>query len=342
MNRTIKSAIIGLGRAGWLLHFEPMLQHVGYQITAVADPSESRRKEAHEKSGCETYETIDELLAKADCELVVVATPTSFHYSDAKKILEAGKHCVLEKPMALNAREADELVALATSKNLLLTIHHAQLFEKEFHHLKEIVDSGIIGRIFNIRVLWARYSRRWDWQTLQKNGGGLLNNWGTHLLSTTLPLLNSKVKTITADLELIKDAGDAEDHVELFLKMESGATANLTVTSVCAFPGIKWMFLGDKGTLISDGVTTQLKYFDPAEAPRPALEESMMAAGREYNSEKLPWKEESRPVEPSYIVPTFFENVADAINGKAKLIATAEDAAEITRILEVARKTSGF
>ncbi|MEO6846300.1 MAG: Gfo/Idh/MocA family oxidoreductase [Chthoniobacterales bacterium] len=342
MSQPIKTAIIGLGRAGWHLHLEPMLKHGGYQITAVTDPIAERRKEAQEKCGCEEYENIDALLAKADCELVIVATPSAFHFSDAQKVLEAGKHCALEKPMALNFEEASKLAELAKSKKLLLTVNHAYLFLPEFHHLKEVVDSGVLGRIFHIRGFWPRYSRRWDWQTLKKNGGGILNNWGSHIASVALPLLDSKVASVASDIQLVKDAGDTEDHMEILLKTESGASANLLVTSACAYPGVRWMLLGEFGTLSSDGTTSHLKYYDPADAPRPQLDESMAAASRKYNSEELPWKEKSMPSEPSTPVPTFHENLAAFLGGKAPLISSAEAAVEVIRVLDLARVGSGF
>lgn len=338
MSKLFKSGVIGLGRAGWQLHVEPMLAHGGYQITAVADPNAQRRVEAVEKTGCQGYADIDALLAQADCELVAVATPSHFHYADAKKVLESGRHCVLEKPMALTHAETQELVALAKNKGVLLTVFHTHLFLPEFYHLKEVAESGILGRIFNFRGLWANYMRRWDWQTLKKNGGGLLNNWGSHLLSVALPLLGSKATHVSANLQHVKDAGDTEDHVEILLRTESGATANLTVTTACAFPGVKWMLLGDKGTLVSDGTTSQLKYYDPKKAPLPPLDETHAVPGRHYNTETLPWIEETRPAKPSHAVPAFYQNVADALRGEAELIVKAEDAAEVIRIIELAKK----
>jgi predicted dehydrogenase len=97
----ITVGIVGLGRAGWALHLEPILKLSGFKIVAVADPLAERCQEAATLTGCEQFATIDQLLEKSAARLVIVATPTSTHYEDGLKVLKAGRHCVVEKPLAL-------------------------------------------------------------------------------------------------------------------------------------------------------------------------------------------------------------------------------------------------
>lgn len=334
----IPTAIVGLGRAGWNLHFQPMINHGGFAIVSVADPVAGRRDEARALSGCETFDSIDQLLEKTPAELVVVATPSHFHFEDIRKVLKAGKHCVAEKPLAFTAEEADALVQLAQEKNLHLFVHHVHLHRDEFFHLHRIVESGILGPIFHMRAFWGGYSRRWDWQTLKKNGGGQLNNTCPHTLSVVLPLLGSKVIKVQADLRNIKDAGDAEDHVELFLQAENGATANVVVTSAMGWPGPKWTLAGKYGTLHSDGQTSRLRFYDPKSvAPLNVLDEA--APNREYLREQLPWQEEERKVEPT-VWPGFIANVYDVLRKKVAPIVTPESAAEVVRVSEMARRST--
>jgi len=329
----ITVAIIGLGRAGWSLHLQPILKIPGFKIVAVADPSAERREEAAALTGCQTFENIDALLAGNDAQVVVVATPSSMHYSDAMKALKAGRHCVLEKPIAMNAREADEIVAFAREKNLRLFVNHSYLHRPEIHHFKSIIDSNILGPIFEIRVSWVGYARRWDWQTLKKNGGGGLNNTCPHALSVVLPLLGAPVKELFSDLRNIKNAGDAEDHVHLVLRAENGVTADVLVsTAIAQSAGPRWMILGRYGTLASDGVKSQIRYYDPAKAAPMEVIDSA-APGRKYLSETLPWEEKEIEVEPVPVKP-FHQNIYDVLAFGAEQVITPESAAEVVRITE--------
>jgi scyllo-inositol 2-dehydrogenase (NADP+) len=331
----ITVAIVGLGRAGWGLHLEPIVKVPGFKITAVADPAEERREEAAQLTGCAKFENIDALLAGNDAQVVVVATPSSMHYSDAVKVLNAGRHCILEKPIAMNSCEANELVELAQKKNLKLFINHSYLHRPEIHHFREIIESNILGPIFEVRALWTGYARRWDWQTLKKNGGGQLNNTCPHVLTVVLPLLGAPVEHVHADLRNIKDAGDAEDHVHLVLRARNGTTADIVVTSAINYSGgPRWMICGRYGTLTSNGEVSTIKYYDPAKAtPLEVLDTA--APGRRYLSETLPWEEKEIPVGPAPVKP-FHENIYDVLAFNAEQVVTPESAAEVVRITELA------
>ncbi len=337
----IPVAIIGLGRAGWNLHLRPILQLPGFKVTAVADPVAERTQEAADQTGCRQFSNIDDLLADTDAQVVVVATPSSTHYSDTLKVLRSGRHCIAEKPLALSAKEADELVSLAREKNLHLFINHAHLHGKEFHAINSVLQSGILGPIFHLRTFWGHYARRWDWQTLRKNGGGQLNNTCPHTLSLVLPLLGSPVKRVVADLRNIKDAGDAEDHVELLLFTENGATANVVVSSAIAAAAPKWIISGKYGTLTCNAGVITLKYYNPAEAPELSVLDTA-APGRQYLREELPWKEETRKVDDHPEIPAFHANALAVLQGKAEPIVTAESAAEVVRVTETAYREAGI
>ncbi len=329
----IRVGIVGLGRAGWNMHFRSLVEIPEFQIVAVADPLEERRREAFERTGCSCHADIDGLLEASDAQVVVVATPSSTHYCDVLKVLEAGRHCIAEKPLSMEFSQAERLVALAKERQLGLFVHHTHLHNPEFHHLKAVIESGILGRIFSIRVAWTRYQRRWDWQTLKKNGGGELNNTGSHALTVLLPLLGEPVVEAFADLRNIKDAGDAEDHVHALLKTVSGPTADLLISSVMALSGPKWLVCGSHGTLSCDGEKSKLRYYDSAQVSELGVIEGA-APERLYMKEDLPWQEEERAVEPAP-VPQFHQNVLEVLKGTASAVVTPESAAEVIRVLEL-------
>src|SRR5690606_33822176 len=98
----------------------------------------------------------EEIIADPQVDLVVVATSNDVHFSFAKSALEAGKHVVVEKPFTNTTAEADELIALAKSKGLLLSVHHNARFHSDFKTVKKVISSGRLGRLVNYE---ARYDR---------------------------------------------------------------------------------------------------------------------------------------------------------------------------------------
>lgn len=340
-DKPIRTAIVGLGRAGWGLHFSTLINNADFMIVDVADSDASRCEEASAAVHCQTHDGLDDLLKATDAELVILATPNLAHEKDALKVLRSGRHCVVEKPMALTFAGAKRMVEAAKKARRRLFVHHSYRFTDEYLHIKEILDGGILGEVFEVRGCWSGFARRNDWQTLQKNGGGLLNNNGPHMIDMTLKLLDTPVTELSSDLRHVKDAGDSDDHVHAFMKGKSGRVADMTLTSCMAFPAAKWMLLGSCGTMICDGEQTVLRYFDPKKLKKLNVVDAA-APGREYgNDDVLPWKEETRTVKPKGKYPSYYENVADVLRRGGRMLIKPEEAAENTRVLEWIRKVGG-
>ena len=336
----IKLGIVGLGRAGWTLHLEPALAHGGYDIAAVADPLEERRKEAADKAGSKGFTSLQEMIeGMPDLDLIVIATPSLFHYDDIKKVLEAGKHCIAEKPISMNYQQAVELQKLAESKGLKIFINHAQLHMAEYPHLQSIIDSGVLGPIFNISTYWARFKRRWDWQTLRKNGGGELYNTGAHTLSVLLPLLGNPVKTVYSRMKVAHGIGDAEDHVEMSMETENNITANVLLSTAVHSTFPKWVICGKYGTATCDGTTTSIKYVPEDKMPDLSVLDSA-APERAYQWESLPWVEEERKVEPAD-TPNLQSNVYDVLTNGVSPVVTIESAVDVVRVTDLAYQSAG-
>lgn len=333
----IRVGVVGLGRAGWDIHVKRLRDDSRFEIGAVADFEASRRSEAHDEFGCETYTDFESLLKDSNCELVILASPSVQHGPQSIAAMEAGKHVVVEKPMAMSTDEAGLMIDAAAAAGKELFVHQNFRYNPQVAHLREVMASGVLGKIFEIRVRALSFNRRNDWQTLQKLGGGTLNNTCPHYIDVALQLLESPVKQMFSDLKLTTDAGDADDHVKLLLKGENGRVIDIEVSTSCAFSEPRWTLLGTAGTLRSDGKISELKYFDPNELPTLVVDESP-PAGRQYGTgEVLPWKEERRPTEGA--VPTdFYDNVFAVLREGAAQEITPESVREVIRIIEEAHR----
>ena len=287
--------------------------------------------------------TLDELLTDDAVELVVVATPSQFHASDVVASLRAGKHVIVEKPMAPSLAEVDAMIVAAHETGKLLTVNQNYRYHGDFLKVKEVIDSGVLGRIVQIRMTGNGFRRRWDWQTLKAYGGGDLNNKGAHPIDWAIHFFNDPNPEIFCHMETTPlFAGDAESHVKLIIKPNDGPLIDVELANTCAFPQDAWLVMGTQGTLVSrDRREVQWKYFDPAEAP-PLVLDSKPTPDRGYNNENLPWKEASYTVESSFgaSMAPLYGDIFNAIRTGSPLAITASSVRRQIEILERCRHLS--
>lgn len=343
MSEPVRYGIVGLGRAGWEIHVKQLRGRPDGKIVAVADPVAERRDQAAAEFGCKTYPNINKLLKQDDVEVVVIATPSVMHGPDTKKSFRAGKHVVVEKPMALSIAEADTLIKASESADRKLFVHQNYRFNREFTHLQSIASSGQIGKLFHVRNHISTFARRNDWQTLSKNGGGVLNNTSVHFLDMIVQLIGGTVTQAMGDLKQIASAGDVEDHVKAFLRSDNGITADMEISNAenIAMTLPKWILCGTNGTLTSDGKTSTIRWYDPGAAPALEVIEGP-AVNRKYgNDDKLPWQEQTIPAEGPDI-GNFYDNVFAVLReGKPQHI-TPQSVRETMRVLSMIRKGTPF
>jgi predicted dehydrogenase len=336
-------AVVGLGRAGWDMHVHQLRGRTDATLAAVVDPVPERRDQAKSEFGCRAFASLADLLNDAaEVDVIVIATPSVDHARDTLACLAAGKHVVVEKPMATTLADADAMIAAAERANRQLIVHQSYRFYPEFLHLKEIVDSGLIGRLWHVRNYLAAFARRNDWQTLAKNGGGQLNNTAVHFLDQILQILPGRVTRVCGDLQQIASAGDVEDHVKAFLRTDQGATADLEISFAqnVAMPLPKWILCGTHGTVTSDGVRTTVRWFDPAAAPPLTVIDGPARDHKYGNDDKLPWQEKVIEVQPR---PhgAFYGHVTAVLAGRERLRVTPASVRETMRVLEMIRTDAG-
>jgi scyllo-inositol 2-dehydrogenase (NADP+) len=243
----------------------------------------------------------------------------------------------------MSVAEADRMIRVAQETNRKLFIHQNYRFYPEFLHLKEVVDSGVLGRLFHIRNYISSFNRRNDWQTLAKNGGGQLNNTCSHFLDQIMQLADGTVTQVMSDMQRIASAGDVEDHVKAMLRFDNGVTADMEISTAenISTPLPKWILCGTHGTLTNDGKTSTVRLFDPAQAP-PLEVNDGPAANRKYgNDDKLPWQEKTIPVEPRP-EGAFYRNVQGVLRNNEPMRVTPDSVREVIRVMQWIRKGTAF
>ena len=346
MKKPIKLGIVGLGRAGWGMHCEELQSRTDlFQIVAVCDERPDRCAKAAERYGCRTYATIEALLQDAEVEVVDIATRSNDHFAHASLALKAGKTVFLEKPMTTNYQEALALQAQARTSAGKLYVRHNRRFEPAFAHIREILATGILGSVYEIKLRRVGYQRRADWQTIQEFGGGQLLNWGPHIIDHALRLLESPVVQQNSDLKCIAAAGDAEDHLKIVLKGENGRLVDLEISGGAALGEPEYLIWGTTGALKAAGDTITLRYLDPEHplAPVTANPQTPQEGGF-GSSTPLPWVEKTIAVQPSSgcDTPTIWDHLYATIREGKPFPISLEEAVEVMKVVTEAKKGTGF
>ena len=351
----IRVGIAGLGRSGWDIHARTLMSMPAlFRVVAVADPVRERRDEARQATGARTHEGLEGVVNDADVELVVVATPNHLHASDSIRALRAGKHVVCEKPMALGGADAASMIAAAGAAGRLLSPFQNRRYEP--HHLKvrEIIRSGVLGEIVQIRLCWHQFTRRWDWQTLSRYGGGLLRNNGSHLLDHALQLLDDAAGDgppvdadrlrVWSDLREVLTLGDTEDHVKVMIAAPGGPTVDVELTNACVFEQDRWHVMGRSGGLRGTQERLEWRTIDWAQMPERRLDASVPCeVDRVYHNERIPWKVDrwERPAGAPGEFERFYRGIHRAVREGADLEVTPESVLRLIRLVERGHEASG-
>jgi len=252
----IKTAIIGCGRNARELHTPILLRHPEFEVIGtydlVADRAEMLANTfRHNGHDCRAFESREALLA-SDVEYVVVLTDSHTHTEVAAACLRAGKHVLITKPWALDSADARFIIEEAKQAkekyHVNLMPFLPQNWGTDLTHSKELVASGAIGKVYEIRRRASTFGKRYDWQLYKRCGGGYLNNWGPHLLGQLLAFVDEPIVKVFAEKKQVIMDGDCEDSFQTIMKTESGVLLECEhVIMVDDLP--HWVIQGDKGTI---------------------------------------------------------------------------------------------
>jgi predicted dehydrogenase len=189
----VQVAVIGAGAIG-RDHLASFRMHPGAKVVAIAEVSAHRGREAAEHFNIpEVVAAYKTLLARPEIDVVSIALPNYLHARVALDALRAGKHVMLDKPMATNARDGAKLVAEAKKRGLLFMVGQNLRFTPEVQTAKHIVEKGTLGEVYHARTSWNRRAgipRIGSWFTQKRfAGGGCTYDIGVHALDRCLYLM---------------------------------------------------------------------------------------------------------------------------------------------------------
>jgi predicted dehydrogenase len=258
-------ALVGYGMAGREFH-APLLREVdGLRLTHVVTGDADRAAAAEaENPGVRVVATLDELWADAHhLDLVVIASPTSAHVTQARDALRRELAVVVDKPLAVTAAEGRELTELAAARGAMLTVFQNRRWAPAHLTARGLRAAGVLGEVVRYEARYERWrpvpKTRWREQTTSERGGGLLMDLQSHLVDGALDLFGP-VASVYAELDSLTTVGD--DVTFLALRHVSGVTSHLGATSLAGAPGPGTRLIGRKSTYLLADVGGDLTAYD--------------------------------------------------------------------------------
>jgi predicted dehydrogenase len=328
MSVPVRVGLVGYGFAGRDIH-APLLREAGLEVTRVVTSDSGRREQvARDLPDARVVSSLDALLVEAaDVDLVVLASPTGVHAEQAVACLDAGLPLVVDKPLGIDAAQANWVVEHARATGVRLTVFQSRRWDAEQLTLQRLLAEGSLGRVFRFERRWERWrpqpKDRWRERNLPEQGGGLLLDLHSHLVDAAVQLFG-RVREVYA--ELAAHTTVAEDDAFLALGHESGVRSHLGALSVAGAPGPRTRVLGSAGSYV---VTS--------------FEEEHTAFGdlADLDSDHCGWLVAGDAREPVFRAPgqaaDFYRVVADAVTAGAPMPVDPRDAVHVMEVLDAAR-----
>lgn len=310
-------------------------------IIGTYDISEERQQDARD-NGYDTYESLNEVLADDKVDIVLIATPNNLHKEIAVKSLEAGKNVICEKPVTMNSEELQVILDTAKKHHKVFAVHQNRRWDEDFLVIKKLYDNKELGEVFNIeqRIHGSR-GIPGDWRHEKEYGGGMMLDWGVHIIDRITVLIPEKITDIYCKMSYVL-GNEVDDGFKLLLTFESGKTAVFEV-GTCNYISLPiWYMTGTEGSVtiedwdmngkIAKLTNHQDKDATPIEAGA-GLTKTMAPRGENtVNEYPLPRIESD--------VREFYHNFMDVIEGNSELFVKNDEVMRVMKIMEAAFKSS--
>jgi predicted dehydrogenase len=264
MSQTIKAAIVGTGFIG-PAHLEALRRIPNVMVTGLVEVNQELADEKARLLGIPNAYTFEDMLKVSEIDVVHICTPNFLHFAQAKAVLEAGKHVICEKPLAVKIDEAEELVSLAKSKGLVNAVHFNLRYYPVVRQMKTMRESGELGDVYAVMGSylqdWLFLQTDYNWRLEPDKSGDsrAIADIGSHLLDITEYVTGLKITEVMADFSTVHKTRlkplkaietysgkmlsmddyeevpiNTEDHATVMLRFDNGSKGSITVSQVNA------------------------------------------------------------------------------------------------------------
>ncbi len=331
--------IVGFGgMGGW--HYEQCENSDAVKVLGIYDINPERRAYA-ESRGIYAYPTLEAVLADERVDLITIATPNDVHKEIAVRALEAGKNVISEKPVTLCSADLEEMIAASERSGKLFTVHQNRRWDGELLAMKKVMASGDLGRVFNIesRVHGSR-GIPGDWRGMEKHGGGMMLDWGVHLIDQAMQLIGRAPDKVYARYDHITNY-EVDDGFKMDMLYDDGLVFHIDVgtSNFISMPRIYMQ--GENGSAIIPDWCQPMKVVycksrdnsDAVPIKTAAGLTKTMAPRTDETTHKYEFDQ------PIADVHDFYRNVVAAIDGKEEQLIKHDELRIVMKIMEAATRS---
>ena len=326
--------IVGYGGMGsW--HGNIVKDIDGLTVKGVYDIKPERGEIAKER-GFQSYHSLEELLSDEEIDIVLVSTPNDLHKPIAIQAMRAGKNVVSEKPVTLSSADLAEMIRVSEETGVLFTVHQNRRWDEDFLTIKKIYDENLLGGVFRIesRVHGSR-GIPGDWRQEKEHGGGMVLDWGVHLLDQILMMIPGRLTRVYATLTnvtntLVDDGFTAE------LTFECGIQALIEVGTSNFISLPRWYMLGQDGTAVIEDWNLSGRIVRAVGCDEKDITPVITAAG--LTKTMAPRREDTIHTEKLPVVKSdihdFYRNVCAAIKGEEEPKIKLPEVMRVMKLME--------
>jgi len=335
--KKIKAGIIGFGYMG-NFHLNRMKSGEGIEAYAAYDIDPEKLEDARGENLL-TFSSLEEMLTDEEIQLAVICTPNDVHADIAVKALEAGKHVLCEKPATLTVAELERVLSCAEKNNRIFTTHLNRRWDADYGTVKKVLENKSIGEPTTlISQVFGQRGVCFGWRGDPAKGGGMLYDWGIHLIDQILMLFpQQKVVSVYARLRSILTPA-VDDYFEAELEFEGDVIAHILVGTFALQELPRWYIFGDKGTL-------KLKDFSGKEGGLARIKENIRGFERVPTGKKMGPSRTMAHLERENLeeIPlpvaeeepyAFYRNLTASIRGEEKSLVTKEQMLRDMKVIE--------
>lgn len=336
----VNTALLSYGMSGEIFHAPLLEAHAGFNLTHIMERSSNRAVKRY--PSITTARTLDEILEDKSIELVVVNTPHETHFKLASRVLQAGKHAIVEKPFVVSVHEGEELIRIARERGVMLSVFQNRRWDGDFMTVRKVLQSGLLGRLAEFEAHYDRYRPEVDrttWKEGPHPGSGILYNLGTHMIDQALTLFG-RPESLSADVSIQREGGMSPDYYDIRMYYK-GFTVILKSSYLVREPGPRYLAHGVHGTFTKYGI-------DPQEQ---ALKEGGIPGTPGWGTEGKDWwgriNTQFGDLHIDGTIETlpgnylgFYDSIYAALREGKEPAVTAEQALDVIRIVELAIESS--
>lgn len=331
-------AMVGFGgMAHW--HYDWITENFdNLFVYGVYDIKESQMEDARKK-GLYAYSSREELMADPKVDIVLCACPNDVHKEVVIDALRAGKTAISEKPVTMNSDDLQDMIDVAHETGKVFTVHQNRRWDKDFRTIKYLYEQNTLGKIFNIesRVHGSR-GIPGDWRQEAAHGGGMMLDWGVHLLDQMLQMIPEKIKSIYCHYDHVTNE-EVDDGFKAIFVFESGLNFHVEVGTSNFIELPRWYVLGENGSAVIenwnlDGKVVRVTQWDETDVVpiRAAAGLTKTMAPRNDNTIHT----EALPDVPADLTE-FYKNIIAATEGKEEQLIKHDELMRVMKLMEACK-----